>query len=89
MCWIRRDSPAEQWEIPLLRVNRDLTGEALEEFASLQKPCCGKKHGSEGWDSSAGVAAQIQNLLKQLDNSKIKSSTGNGALMEAFFELTW
>lgn len=63
------DNKLEQWSVPTLRVTEEFTREALMMYGQLRGPCCGKRHGSEGWNPGGGVQKQMQQMLKELEEA--------------------
>jgi tetratricopeptide (TPR) repeat protein len=57
----------EEWDVPNLRITKDLSKEALEKYRDLREPCCGREHGSEGWNPGHGITAHCQKMLAELE----------------------
>lgn len=55
------------WEVPLLRITKELSREAVEKFGRLREPCCGTEYGSEGMCRIGDMMADLDTTFAELD----------------------
>lgn len=62
------EADVQEWEISAFNIAKDLSREALSRFGPLKNPCCGGVDRGRDGHPKLSVAAELQGILKELDD---------------------